>query len=220
LRTVYNTATNNAPITKPIIFTLQGNIGGTAAGSGNFALDTGGWPNGTDLTLIIPAISDNSSSPANGIVAGRGGPGGSGGQGPGQGTSGGDGGDAITINAAITIINYGIIGAGGGGGSGATGGVGAGVPIYNSNIGTPGTYRYGGVGCTSYYYNSNPGGNLGQPGKGSQATFDCGWWYGQISPGLPGWAITNLRQWPCTVRNRGSGVVIGTVDNSVVIINE
>jgi hypothetical protein len=55
--------------------------------------------------------------------------------------------------------------------------------------------------------------------RGSGGWGDCGWWYGQLDPGTGGYAITNFRQWPCTVTNEGNGIIYGSVDPSVVIIN-
>jgi len=207
---VYDVATGFAPVTRPIVFTVQGNIGSATAGLDTYALDTGEWPPGTQLTLIIPAISDNSGSPANGIVAGKGG---GGGGWSGVSSSGGDGSNGIRVNVNIDIINRGIIGGGGGGSSGGPGtvreyqykgGSGAGIPITNNN-----SYRYGGVGCN--YNNSNPGGNLGQPGV-FQSTNMCGWSNGyNFTPGAAGIAIGNAGLWTCNVINEESGSIQGAV---------
>jgi hypothetical protein len=210
---VYDVATGFAPVTRPIVFTVQGNIGSATAGLDTYALDTGEWPPGTQLTLIIPAISDNSGSPANGIVAGKGG---GGGGWSGVSSSGGDGSNGIRVNVNIDIINRGIIGGGGGGSSGSPGepqygplhtykgGSGAGITITNNN-----SYRYGGAGCP--YANTNPGGNLGQPGV-APYTNSCGWRNGyNLTSGVAGIAIGNAGLWTCNVINEEGGSIQGAV---------
>lgn len=83
---------------------------------GGRAIDTGKWPEGVTLALVI-----------DGNVYGGGGNGGDGGDSPGPGY-GGHGGDAIYCQApiAITLSAGGTIKAGGGGGGGGAGPVGSG----------------------------------------------------------------------------------------------
>ena len=196
---------------------MQGNIGSASAAANTYAINTGEWPLGTDLTLIIPAISDNTGSPANGVVAGKGGLGG-GFNGGGR-ASGENGGAAIGVFTDIKITNRGIIGGGGGGGSGAGGssqgywyygGCGAGVSITGN-----GSYRYGGGGCR--YNNSNYGGNLGEPGAPNPSPDYCGWFYGQINPGTAGAAIINPYGYVCTITNEGNGAVYGPIKNNCIV---
>jgi hypothetical protein len=197
---------------------VQGNIGSASAAANTYALNTGEWPLGTDLTLIIPAISDGTGNPANGVVAGKGGLGG-GFNGGGQASvSGENGGAAIGVFADIKITNRGIIGGGGGSGSGSAysshgyyyrGGCGAGVPITGN-----GSYRYGGSGCN--YNNSNYGGNLGAPGAPNY-TNSCGWFLNQVNPGTAGAAIINPYGYVCAITNEGSGAVYGPIKTNCIV---
>jgi hypothetical protein len=153
-------------------FTVLGNIGSTSTSS--FSLTTGTWPTGSKLKLILPGISGgNSSNPANGVIAGKGG------QGQIENPPCCDcygcnnvpiGGPAIQLLTNLDIVNNGIIGSGGQGSiriamnrdrdhkysSGGGAGINPGE-VYQSNYGspTPGTYLYGG-------YGSANAGNLGQ----------------------------------------------------------
>ena len=86
---------------------------------GSFAFDTGNWPSGVSITIIISAT---------GFIYGLGGSGGNGGggalggEGRDDGDPGEDGGDALIIDYPVTITGDGTIAAGGGGGGGGSGG--------------------------------------------------------------------------------------------------
>jgi hypothetical protein len=162
--------------------TVLGNIGSTS--TSEYALQTGSWPAGTNLKLILPATSGGSgNNPANGVIAGKGGN---------AITTGccdiyvgansfNPGGPAILLSYPLTIQNNGVIGSGGTGGLGITqnrdnnalGGHGGGAGI-DPGSGGQGRYNYtnGGwvssylVGGTSIGVNA---GNLGQ-GAGGRAT--------------------------------------------------
>jgi hypothetical protein len=162
-------------------FTVAGNIGSVDVNLPT--IDTGSWPDGSTITLIVPPISDNTSSPLNGIVAGKGGTGRTGIKTDPGVNYGGAGGTAVKLNYNLNIINYGIIGGGGGGGGagyitnstwiyGAGGGGGAGIsigtggPVGNfGGIGRNSSHRYGGEG-SSYKVNTGSSypGNATYPG--------------------------------------------------------
>ena len=166
-------------------FTVAGNIGSTSTGTA--ALDTGTWPAGSTIKLIVPAVSDASNSPANGMVAGAGGSGGGD-----SGDNGVSGGPAINLNCNLIINNNGIIGGGGGGAGDAElstptvqrfcGGGGAGIITGAGGIGyrngTSGTYKTGGSGAapllpTPSYYGGT-GGNLGSAGANGTSSYKRG----------------------------------------------
>jgi len=102
-------------------FSVLGNIGSTDTST--YALQTGSWPVGSKIKLILPATSGGTTnSPANGIIAGKGGdrittgccdsyPGAA---------SYNKGGSAILLSYPLTIENSGVIGSGGTGGLGIT----------------------------------------------------------------------------------------------------
>jgi len=152
-------------------FTVLGNIGSTSTSS--FSLTTGTWPTGSKLKLILPGISGgNSSNPANGVIAGKGG------QGQIENPPCCDcyycnnvpiGGPAIQLLTDLDIVNNGIIGSGGQGSiriamnrdrdhkysAGGGAGINPGEVTYGGyGSPTPGTYLYGG-------YGSANAGNLG-----------------------------------------------------------
>lgn len=154
-------------------FTVAGNIGSSSTATA--ALDTGTWPAGSTIKLIVPAVSDGSNSPANGVIAGAGGNGG------GSRQSGFSGGNAMNLNYNLTINNNGIIGGGGGGGGVGTdivigniryagGGGGAGISIgaggSGNASGVAGTYLNGGAGgnYSSGRALGGAGGSLGNGG--------------------------------------------------------
>lgn len=116
LRDEYNRLTGDTSnLPKCAIFTVAGNIGSTSTGAA--ALDTGSWPAGSKIKLVLPATSGGTAgSPANGIIAGAGGDGGAYAANAAQ--NGLQGGPAINLNHDITILNNGTIGGGGGGGAG------------------------------------------------------------------------------------------------------
>lgn len=170
LRDEYNRLTGDTSNSlKCATFIVAGNIGSTSTGA--YALDTGYWPAGSHIKLVIPAGS---------IVAGAGGNGGCG-------TATGNlGGPAINLNYGITIVNSGTIGGGGGGGggyvadrilSGTTdggGGGGAGITPGASGCaksGAAGSYTAGGAGGTGQYGGTGGrGGNLGQSGASASSS--------------------------------------------------
>ena len=155
-------------------FTVLGNIGSTTTGT--YALQTGSWPAGSSIKLILPATSGGSTnSPANGIIAGMGGAATASSccDNTGAAANSGPGGPAILLSYPLTIQNSGVIGSGGSGGHGVTqnrsnnaqgdGGGGAGIdPGYSFQ----GRYNYtGGTWVSSYLVGGNSigvnGGNLG-----------------------------------------------------------
>ena len=163
-------------------FTLLGNIGSTTTGT--YALQTGSWPAGSNIKLIVPATSGGSTnSPTNGVIAGKGGNAITTGccDSYAAASSFNPGGPAILLSYPLTIQNNGVIGSGGTGGLGITqnrdnnalGGHGGGAGI-DPGSGGQGRYNYtnGGwvssylVGGTSIGVNA---GNLGQ-GAGGRAT--------------------------------------------------
>jgi YD repeat-containing protein len=152
------------------------------AGGGGTALDTGYWPSGVNLHLIV-----------NGTVFGGGGNGGDAHcDWRNTGDDGGNGGTGIDVHAPITITVNGTVLGGGGGGAGANayldqgiytecgGGGGGGLP--NGNGGSPG----GGTpnpGTGDVNWGMTSGGSGGSPGGGgSEATG----WGGGGAPGGPG----------------------------------
>jgi hypothetical protein len=180
LRDEYNRLsgdTSNLP--KCAIFTVAGNIGSTSTSKA--ALDTGYWPAGSKIKLVLPATSGGTAnSPANGIIAGAGG--------SATCREGEPGGSAINLNHDITIVNSGIIGGGGGAGGKAGyviilvssrsyvgGGGGAGITPgatlaggcdgKYAAAGSAGSYTTGGTGGgKSSLGTAGNGGNLGQAG--------------------------------------------------------
>jgi hypothetical protein len=159
-------------------FVVPANTNILGASGGGHGIDTGEWPAGAQLWLIV-----------DGNVYGGGGNGGNGGDIPGA-SDGGRGGDAIFARAPIHIIvtGKGSLKAGGGGGAGANGGGvggsggGGGFPNgregeagsasnpsdqYNSvgNKGRIGTIGGGGAGGSK----GNPGGNGGNAGMAGQS---------------------------------------------------
>ena len=155
-------------------FSVLGNIGSTSTST--YALQTGSWPAGSNIKLIVPATSGGTTnSPANGIIAGRGGDATSSGccDQTGQAANSPPGGPAILLSYPLTIQNSGIIGSGGSGGHGVTqnrdnnalgdGGGGAGI---DPGTGYQGRYNYtGGAWVSSYLVGGASigvyGGNLG-----------------------------------------------------------
>lgn len=155
-------------------FSVLGNIGSTSTST--YALQTGSWPAGSNIKLIVPATSGGSTnSPANGIIAGMGGAATSSGccDQSGQAANSPPGGPAILLSYPLTIQNNGVIGSGGSGGHAITqnrdnnalgdGGGGAGI---NPGYSFQGRYNYtGGTWPASYLVGGNSigtnGGNLG-----------------------------------------------------------
>jgi hypothetical protein len=215
-------------------FTVAGNIG--SASTGTAALDTGSWPAGSTIKLIVPATSGGTAnSPANGVVAGAGGNGG--GYPVRTGTNGGP---AINLNYNLTINNSGIIGGGGGGGGssgwktadscwsgggGGGAGVGSGVgggpgPGCSTTVTSsqPGTTTAGGARGSNYIfvefgnsvtmYGGN-GGALGVAGNSGSESDPAG----RTDPYAGGAAgkCINLNGRVATVNNIGAGVTYGTI---------
>lgn len=179
LRTLADQAgyTGQSPASFAFVVPAKTNILGSQGGG--HGIDTGEWPTGVDLWLIV-----------DGNVYGGGGDGGNGGDIPGA-SEGGRGGDAIFARAPIHIIitDKGSVKAGGGGGGGANGGGlggsggGGGFPNgregaagsasnpsdqYNQvgNKGRIGTIAGGGAGGSK----GNPGGDGGNAGMAGQST--------------------------------------------------
>jgi len=194
LRDEYNRLTGDTSnLPKCAIFTVAGNIGSTSTSTA--ALDTGYWPAGSKIKLVLPATSGGTAnSPANGIIAGAGGDGAAYSNNTAQ--NGLQGGLAINLNHDITILNNGTIGGGGGGGvslrgqtAGNThgiaavvaarvaknsifgGGGGAGINPGNGGAatqpGSNGLFFVSGQGGSYGSRRGAPGGNLGNQGTGS-----------------------------------------------------
>jgi hypothetical protein len=161
-------------------FTVLGNIGSTSTST--YALQTGTWPAGSNIKLILPAISGgDAKNPANGVIAGMGGAAISTGCCDIYGATTNLGGPAILLSYPLTIANSGVIGSGGTGGLAITqnrdnnalgdGGGGAGInPGYSfqgrynyTRSQWPSSYLFGGA---SVGWN---GGDLGQAGGSGRA---------------------------------------------------
>jgi hypothetical protein len=142
-----------------------GNIGSSSTGTA--ALDTGSWPAGSSITLIVNA----------GVgVAGCGGPAGYDPGCPAYGATrtsgGGAGGNAINLNYALSIQNNGIIGGGGTGGTS----IHFGQACYNGCVYVPGPQ---GAGISGYW--NGAGG--GAPASVVRTAFSC------VYTGYPGGAL-------------------------------
>lgn len=154
-------------------FTLRGNIGSTSTAVPS--LDTGVWPAGSVIKLIIPPTSGGTgSSPANGIIAGKGGGANCSGccyQASFQGQFAEKGGIAINMQYPLTIENSGVIGSGGQGGSAQThnrqnptiypAGGGAGINpgrLGGDGVQCPGQRRYRGSATDGSYLYAGSGG--------------------------------------------------------------
>ena len=200
---------------KNVEFTVAGNIGSSS--SATAALDTGSWPAGSTIKLIVPAVSDASNSPANGMVAGKGGNSRSS-----CGATPTAGGNAIHLNYNLIIQNNGIIGGGGGagaedlkgcntgciigggGGAGISSGVQGGACGYSGGQygpGAPGTYRIGGARWMDPWngqFASGKGGDLGAAGGSAYNNYVAGpplTWNGTAAGkciNLNGYAVTTL----------------------------
>lgn len=108
-----------------VIFKVKGNIGGSI-GNDSASIDTGAWPAGIGLLLIVPSVKGDGCNPSEGVVAGRG----AGYCGPGPAPT-----PAIMIRNGVilSIENHGKIGSGGARGTDnmcccGEGGPGAGIP--------------------------------------------------------------------------------------------
>jgi len=162
-------------------FTLLGNIGSTSTST--YSLQTGTWPVGSNIKLIVPATSGGTAnSPANGIIAGKGGDAVFTGCCDNLSAAQNPGGPAILLSYPLAIVNSGIIGSGGTGGLGITqdrdhpnpgdGGGGAGIDVgYSQARGR----NYNGAAVYSSYLigGASTGigaGNLGQPNGAGLAT--------------------------------------------------
>lgn len=154
-----------------VIFEIAGNIGGSYYSNAP-SLDTGSWPAGVILRLIVPSVKGAGCNPYEGIVAGRGG------GFCGSGNPYGGASVAILIRNGVNLVieNHGIIGGGGRPGRDdgcccGEGGGGAGIPGGRNNGGggntccggeTPGQTLCGGTG-------SGGGGNGGGLNTGAPA---------------------------------------------------
>lgn len=158
-------------------FTLSGNIG--SASTSTYALQTGSWPAGSNIKLIVPATSGGTTnSPANGVIAGKGGNAITTGccDSYAPASSFNPGGPAILLSYPLTIQNNGVIGSGGTGGQGITqnrdnnalGGHGGGAGI-EPGSGGQGRYNYTNGGWVSSYLvgGTSIGVNAGSLGQGA-----------------------------------------------------
>jgi hypothetical protein len=175
MRTLYNALFGTPPPGERVTVTV---LAGVTVGSSDPslpAMDTGDWPQGIDLNLIIQATAR---------ILGAGGDGGD----DITPTAGGDGGTALRAAAPLVIVNNGTIGGGGGGGGGALsidgpvtararGGGGAGRVAgdgYENGTDTEGGFgQYSevvgeGVEATVAVAIGGDGGDLGQPGTDGQ----------------------------------------------------
>ncbi len=116
-----------------------------AAGGGR-GVDTGTWPAGVSLSLVV-----------NGNLYGGGGTGGSG-SALDDGNPGTAGGDAVYVQAPISITVTGTIKAGGGGGGGGAGGAATGKTVGGGGGGGGFPNGVGGAGATGTKSNGGPGG--------------------------------------------------------------
>lgn len=159
-----------SPATFTFVVPAKTNILG--ASGGGRAIDTGKWPDGVTLSLIV-----------HGNVYGGGGDGGAGGDIPGP-SYGGRGGDAIYVQApiAITISAGGSVKAGGGGGGGGAGpaGSGGGGGFPNGRRGEAGS----GVSSSSNIFGE--AGHYGTPGGGGRGGRSGGAGGDGGNAGMPG----------------------------------
>ncbi|WP_420137924.1 Calx-beta domain-containing protein [Sphingomonas sp.] len=186
---------------------ITGNPGGVAPlGGGGAGIDTGAWPSGATLTLVV-----------NGTVRGGGGTGGKGGNGSSRGENAQVGGEAIRCNApvAITINSGGSLKGGGGGGGGSVsglpgGGGGGGAPNgaagaaggTGAAAGGAGTATRGGTAGqgASASNKGGAGGNYGVAGAAGQGQGSMGG--GNGAPAGSAVLYGDLNG--CTITNNGS----------------
>lgn len=181
LRTLFETQYPYVGSGATVEFTVLGNIGSTSTST--YSLQTGTWPVGSNIKLIVPATSGGTAnSPANGIIAGKGGDAVFTGCCDNYSAAQNPGGPAILLSYPLAIVNSGIIGSGGTGGLGITqdrdhpnpgdGGGGAGIdPGYSQARGR--NYRGAAV-YSSYLVGGEStgvfGGNLGSANGAGVAT--------------------------------------------------
>jgi len=139
-----------------VIFQVKGNIGASAS-SNALPIDTGYWPAGVILRLVVPSVKGAGCNPYEGVVAGRGG------GFCGNGNPYGYATNAILIRNGVNLVieNHGIVAGGGrpgpddgcccgegGGGAGIPGGANNGGGGKNTCCGgeSPGTILCGGAG--------------------------------------------------------------------------
>lgn len=208
-----------------VMVTIKANVvlGGGTATTASF--DTGGWPAGTTMTIMMESGS---------YIAGRGGNGGAGQNaqtlGAGTPASGGNGGPAMYVRCNSALISMGTIGGGGGGGygglarptsspsyAGGGGGGGAGVPggigangglnmagQQTANTrGQDGTLTAGGLGGAAESGNTSAGGP-GRFGGGLGASGQAG---GFGTSGSAGPAIQTLTGF--TLTKITAGTILG-----------
>lgn len=195
--------------------TVPGTGGGTGAIHGGVAIDTGIWPAGSILSLVV-----------SGNVHGGGGRGGNG-SAIAAGADGGNGGHAVFCQAPISItVNSGgaIKGGGGGGGGGSYsivnggnkggGGGGGGFPNGGSSSGATGPKGTGGPGLAGSTSAGGAGGvstPAGNGGAGGNAGLTGMGGFGEdynSNGGTPGYAINKNGN---TVSVSNSGTIAGTV---------
>jgi hypothetical protein len=168
LRTLAPTVEAGSKVT----FYIYGNVGSANAGiNNNPSLDTGTWPAGVTIRLVIGPVNGAGCNPNGGVLAGRG-QGYCGFEAPNSSRT-----EAIIVRAGVTLIieNHGVIGGGGGtggdkGGECGEGGPGAGIPAGKLNTGgtTPQTCC-GGEGAASILCGGNGGGGSGSGGGPGQS---------------------------------------------------
>ena len=214
LRTLANNAGYTGAAPGNYIFNVASGVTVTAASGGGLAIDTGTWPAGSTLSLVV-----------SGNIYGGGGTGGAGSN-SGGGGNGGSGGDAVTVHAPITVtVNAGgsiKSGGGGGGGGGYTSsggtiggdGGGGGFPNGSGGAGSAGTFGDpavpGNPGTTA---GGGTGGSGGPPGGagGNAGTAGAAGTSGTGTGGSGGAAGYAIRKNANTVIYTNSGTVSGTV---------
>ena len=194
------------------LFNVASGVTVTAASGGGLAIDTGTWPTGSTISLVV-----------SGNIYGGGGNGGAGSS-TGGGSNGGAGGDAVAVHAPVTVtVNAGgsIQSGGGGGGGGGyasgtvggdgggggfpngVGGAGSSGTVHDAIApGNPGTTAGGGTGGSG----GPPGGAGGNAGTaGAAGTSSAG------TGGAGGAAGYAIRKNANTVTYTNNGTVNGTV---------
>ena len=191
LRTVFVGVYGASTVPSTATFTLVGNIGSTSTGVA--AIDTGSWPAGSAITLVIPSGR---------AVAGCGGPRGGDPGCPsagGRNNAGGAGGPALNLNYTLAVTNNGILGGGGQGGS-------YGCSMIIGGCNSNGCFCYGGsqgAGIDGYWNGAGGGAPSGSCRYGT-CNFSCG-----SSGALGSGKAANLNGWACTVT--GGGTTFGAL---------
>ncbi len=193
-------------------------VAGTGGNPGTTGIDTGTWPSGVVLTLLV-----------SGNVYGGGGQGGAGSQSA-AGLAGDTAGDAIYVQAPITIVvasGATVKGGGGGGGGGAGfmnhsdmtttggGGGGGGFPNGPGGHGTPGATDPGASGTAGTTSGGGAGGaadgGAGGTGGNAATAGTAGGAFSTHAGGAAGAAGYAIRKNGNTVTYTNNGTVTGTV---------